>query len=154
MAYQNIIVAVDLSVNAEGLVIKAAELAALYQARLTLVHIVDYLPVQTVEISVATPVGEADSELSTIENIEENSALDSIRQILAEMITRFNLSLATWEILVGTPKVELIGYASKIQADLIVIGSHDRHGLGLLLGSTASAVLHRATCDVLAVRLL
>ncbi|MCP4009678.1 MAG: universal stress protein, partial [Proteobacteria bacterium] len=32
------------------------------------------------------------------------------------------------------------------------LGSHGRHGLGLLLGSTANGVLHLAQCDVLAVR--
>ena len=37
--------------------------------------------------------------------------------------------------------------------DLIVVGSHGRHGLALLLGSTADAVLHHAKCDVMAVRL-
>ena len=37
-------------------------------------------------------------------------------------------------------------------ADLIVIGTHGRHGLGLLLGSTASGVIHGVQCDVLAVR--
>ena len=37
--------------------------------------------------------------------------------------------------------------------DLIVVGSHGRHGLALLLGSTANDVLHGAPCDVLAVRL-
>jgi len=43
--------------------------------------------------------------------------------------------------------------AGEIKADLIVVGSHGRHGLGLLLGSTASSVVHHAACDVLAVRL-
>ena len=37
-------------------------------------------------------------------------------------------------------------------ADIIVVGSHGRHGLALLLGSTANGVLHGASCDVLAVR--
>jgi len=32
------------------------------------------------------------------------------------------------------------------------MGTHGRHGLGLLLGSTASGVLHGVDCDVLAVR--
>jgi universal stress protein A len=36
--------------------------------------------------------------------------------------------------------------------DLVVVGSHGRHGLSLLLGSTANGVLHGAGCDVLAVR--
>jgi universal stress protein A len=36
--------------------------------------------------------------------------------------------------------------------DLIIIGSHGRHGIRILLGSTANAILHSAKCDVLAVR--
>jgi universal stress protein A len=37
--------------------------------------------------------------------------------------------------------------------DLIVLGSHGRHGLAVLLGSTARSVLNGAGCDVLAVRI-
>ncbi len=40
-----------------------------------------------------------------------------------------------------------------MDADLIVLGTHGRHGLGLILGSTANGVLHGASCDVLAVRI-
>jgi universal stress protein A len=42
--------------------------------------------------------------------------------------------------------------ATDIHADLIVVGSHGRHGLALLMGSTANGVLHGAKRDVLAVR--
>ena len=45
-----------------------------------------------------------------------------------------------------------VSVPDEILADLIVVGSHGRHGLALLLGSTASGVLHGAPCDVLAVR--
>jgi len=38
--------------------------------------------------------------------------------------------------------------------DLIVVGSHGRHGLALLLGSTANDVLHARRRDVLAVKLV
>jgi universal stress protein A len=54
----------------------------------------------------------------------------------------------------GDPRDEIIRVAEENQADLIVLGSHGRHGLALLLGSTANAVLHHAKCDVLAVRLI
>ncbi len=40
----------------------------------------------------------------------------------------------------------------EINADLIVVGSHGRHGFALLMGSTANGVLHGARRDVLAVR--
>jgi universal stress protein A len=54
----------------------------------------------------------------------------------------------------GDPRDEIIRVAKENQVDLIVIGSHGRHGLSLLLGSTANAILHHAVCDVLAVRLI
>jgi universal stress protein A len=42
--------------------------------------------------------------------------------------------------------------AEKINADLIVVGTHGQSGLRLLLGSTANAVLHGVKTDVLAVK--
>ena len=53
----------------------------------------------------------------------------------------------------GSAKSIILKAAEKHKADLIIVGSHGRHGLQLLLGSTANAVLHGAKCDVLAVRL-
>lgn len=55
---------------------------------------------------------------------------------------------------IGRPAVEIRAHAEKMGADLIVIGSHGRHGIsGLLLGSTANGVLHNSPCDVLTVRI-
>ncbi len=53
---------------------------------------------------------------------------------------------------VGNPAHEIRNAATELEADLIVVGTHGRHGLGLLLGSTTNAVLHGVGCDVLAVR--
>lgn len=54
---------------------------------------------------------------------------------------------------IGRPSSEIRAQAEKSGADLIVIGSHGRHGLaGLLLGSTANGVIHGAPCNVLTVR--
>jgi universal stress protein A len=39
-----------------------------------------------------------------------------------------------------------------VACDLIVVGSHARWGLALLLGSTTDGVMHGADCDVLAVK--
>ena len=49
--------------------------------------------------------------------------------------------------------IKLLDYSSKHEIDLIVLGSHGKHGLNLLLGSTSNSVLHQAPCDVLTVRL-
>ena len=53
----------------------------------------------------------------------------------------------------GAPKNVIIHQAEKLKADLIIVGSHGRHGIQLLLGSTANGVIHHAHCDVLAVRI-
>jgi len=51
------------------------------------------------------------------------------------------------------PDSEIHRLAKDQGLDLIVVGSHGRHGLSLLLGSTSTGVLHGAKCDVLAVRI-
>jgi universal stress protein A len=52
----------------------------------------------------------------------------------------------------GQPKGIILAVAEEIQADLIIVGSHGKHGLGLLLfGSTTNSVLQDSKCDVLAV---
>jgi universal stress protein A len=53
---------------------------------------------------------------------------------------------------IGHAATEIQRVAGELDADLIVIGTHGRHGLGLLLGSTANGVLHGVKRDVLAVR--
>ena len=55
-------------------------------------------------------------------------------------------------VVLGQPEVEIHAMAEELDADLIVVGSHGRYGLALLMGSTANGVLHGASCDVLAVR--
>lgn len=54
---------------------------------------------------------------------------------------------------IGYAAEEIHTLADEIKADLIVMGTHGRSGLKLLLGSTANTVLHGAKQDVLAVRI-
>jgi nucleotide-binding universal stress UspA family protein len=52
----------------------------------------------------------------------------------------------------GIPGDEIVDYATKIGADLIVMGTHGRGGLRrVLLGSVAEKVLRAACCPVLVV---
>jgi len=53
----------------------------------------------------------------------------------------------------GDADETILRVAQEIQADLIVMGTHGRTGLGrLLMGSVAEKVLRKATCPVLTVR--
>ncbi len=55
--------------------------------------------------------------------------------------------------LMGAPAKRIVEHARKTGADLIVMGTHGRTGLGhLLLGSIAERVVRTATCPVLTTR--
>lgn len=72
---------------------------------------------------------------------------------LQELSGEFGFEKSSQEVVVGPPAANVAEYAQEQKADLIVMGSHSRHGLKHLLGSTADGVLHQASCDVLALHL-
>jgi nucleotide-binding universal stress UspA family protein len=54
---------------------------------------------------------------------------------------------------VGKPAQEILAVAKEWPADVIVVGSHGRHGIPrVLLGSVAEAVMRHADCPVLVIR--
>ena len=142
--YRTILAAVDLTDSAGHVLAQAAELAARYQAVLHLVHVVEYLP----------PIVVGDEPVPAINmGIDETEMAECAMVRLQELASQQKLTSCEQYVEVGTPKIEIIELAEKVGADLIVIGSHGRHGISRLLGSTANAVLHHTPCDVLAVRL-
>ncbi len=87
-------------------------------------------------------------DLSTIQDQLQETA----RIQLDEFAERLSIPSEQRHLVFGRPETEIHGLAEEINADLIVVGSHGRHGLALLLGSTANGVLQGSPCDVLAVR--
>ena len=79
--------------------------------------------------------------------------LPSLFQILqiCPILLKTNQSSYIFQQKISLKKV-ILAEAQAINADLIIVGSHGRHGVSLILGSTANAILHGAQCDVLAVR--
>lgn len=138
--YKNILLASDFSPEAERAEKRAVELAQKYGAQISIVHVVDYYPSMQLE-----------GGLAMLPNIEERLN-EKAQEDLDACVARLDVEFENTYIGHGPPKGVIIDYANEIGADLIVLGSHGRHGLGLLLGSTATGVLHIAKCDVLAVR--
>ena len=88
-----------------------------------------------------------------LRDMEETIAQETTRNI-RERAAAFGITPDRVATRIGRPAIEIKAHAEKIGADLIVIGSHGRHGLsGVMLGSTANGVLHDAPCDVLTVRI-
>ncbi len=56
-------------------------------------------------------------------------------------------------VVAGNVAVEITRLAEKLDADLIVVGTHGRHGVSrLVLGSVAESVIRHAPCTVMVVR--
>ncbi len=140
--YKNILVAVELDPKSDLLILKKArELRDHYQASLSLLHVVEHLSNYGAAYGVSAGID--------IEEILVNEAKTSIHKVGAELGVPDERLLVK----VGPSSHVIIEEAKERSVDLIVIGSHGRHGVKLMLGSTANGVLHGAACDVLAVRL-
>ncbi|MGH8474759.1 MAG: universal stress protein [Methylococcales bacterium] len=143
-AYRHILLAADFTAHGDRVARRAADLARLYEAELSICHAVDSLPI--VE-SVYGPIIPYEGDLTT-------ELVSAAEKRLATIAKIYGITEHRQWVVIGSPKSEILVLAEENQVDLIVVGSHGRHGLGLLLGSTAGSILHHAKCDVMAVRLV
>ena len=138
--YTHILAAVDLTEESRLVAKRACALRASSGAKLSCLHVIEPL-------SLAYG-GDIPMDLSTI----QEQIQDTAKIHLAEFAKSLSIPEEDQHLIFGRPETEIHSLANQINADLIVVGSHGRHGLALLLGSTANGVLHGAPCDVLAVR--
>lgn len=142
--YTNILVAIDLSAAASQVIERAVELVSGTTAKLKLLYVVEYYPL----IGIGT-------DLPTAYNwdIPEHELLKGAETAIDRFIKENSLGDINKVVSFGPTHLEIVAQAKKDKSDLIIVGSHGRHGAGLILGSTANGVLHHAECDVLAVRI-
>jgi universal stress protein A len=139
--YSKILICLDLTEESEKIVERARALAANSGASLTLLHVVEYVPVE--------PMGEALLPAVQI----EGELVERATTRLAELTAKLGLDRSDRLVLTGNIKSEVVRVAQERGIDLIVIGSRERHGVSILFNFTEDTVLHSAPCDVLAVRL-
>lgn len=142
MIYQHILVATDLSEECHPVIQRAQTLARVAHARLSLVHVIEPMAMAF--------GGDVPMDLSML----QQQQFDQARERLAGISQHYpELTSDNTHLVYGQPRQEIHRLVGERQCDLVVVGSHGRHGLALLLGSTANDLLHGAPCDVLAVRL-
>lgn len=137
--YKHILFATDLTDETEYVIEKVRAIRGYTGAKLSVIHVVEPLP------------GYSYAYLG-IEDIE-GQLIQEARQSIEKLGAKLNIAKSDQFVEVGPTKTKILNIADDVGADLIVCGSHGRHGLSLLLGSTANAILHGAKCDVLTVRL-
>ncbi len=141
--YQHILLATDFSAHGDYVASRAQRLAEICSARLSIIHVVDNIPMP-------------DTAYGTVIPLDEDSSyelLEAKKSRLMQLGDQLGIAAFRRWMVWGVPGQEIVQMAGQEQVDLIIVGSHGRHGLALLLGSTANGVLHHAKCDVLAIRL-
>jgi universal stress protein A len=138
--YRRILIVVDLTESSLVIGRRAQALATNFGAEVELLHVVEFVPVE--------PMGETLMPSVQI----EDELVERARQRLATLASELGIAAAAAFVEAGNVKSEIVRVAKEHSADLIVLGSRERHGLSILVNFTEDTVLHAAPCDVLAVR--
>ena len=138
---KRVLVGLDGSPRAVGVLATATAIARAQGAKLTLVRAVG-LPPEVPEDFWKT----TDEPLLTVLQRHAQESLDAqAKQVPAEVA-------GERLVVIGVPWQAICDTARRIDAELIVIGSHGYAGFDRLLGTTAAKVVNHATCSVLVVR--
>lgn len=143
-----VLVATDLSDPSMPAIAAGAEAARLRDARLVVVHAVEFGSVEiTIEeivrdLTRREPGTSVDAQIRGRLEAEVRRALDHCKAV------------GDVRIVDGVPAAAVISTADDLGAELVVVGTRGRTGLvRIALGSTAERIVRTAACSVLAVRL-
>ncbi|RJX34920.1 MAG: universal stress protein [Desulfarculus sp.] len=148
ITYKNILYCTDFSEDAEIALYHAVDLAKRHGARLHVLHCphstLRYMPTETDE---GAPAGEFTDVTPEL-----------IAKLLAELKARYagkleGLKDVSWQVMTGTPFVEILRYVRENDIDLVVMGAVGASGQeDTHYGSTVEQVSRRCPCHVMAIR--
>ncbi|PLX50275.1 MAG: universal stress protein [Desulfobulbaceae bacterium] len=138
----NILIAHDGSAHADKALLEAGKMGVLMAAKLTVMTVAQDLCLSE-DISDSESKFITESLFSEAEGVMKKVSADlAAKGIKAEIVIK-----------VGNPAEKIIDTAKEIGADLIVVGSHGRHGAQrFFLGSVSAKVLEHAPCHVLIIK--
>ncbi|HTR49473.1 MAG TPA: universal stress protein [Kofleriaceae bacterium] len=145
MPITTIVAAVDLSVQADQALERAAALAELRGAKLVIAYAqADDAPIANVGNEMLRTLGDVTAAVRAEEARRLDERLEALRGrgVAAELVSR-----------TGAPGEVVAQIAAERHAELVVAGTHGLTGISrFLLGSVANAILRHAPCDVLVCR--
>lgn len=141
--YRGVVAALDFSAGDRAIATRASQLAELHEAPLTLLHVIDHFPVDRSNRIIVPE----DRDPLEFQREDSERRLDELAEAAVTGACRRKVAVSSAKASRAVP-----AFAAEQDLDLIVVGSHGRHGLGQLLGSTTDGIIHRAPCDVLVVR--
>jgi universal stress protein A len=138
-APRRLLVPVDFSRPSLAALRHALALASATQARVILLHVLEPLHASRL------------MDVAAVQRALRQAANGQLEKLLIE--TRKTWPAASRELRAGHPVQTIVALARRVQADLIVMGTHGRTGLRRsLIGSVAERVVREAHCPVLVVR--
>ena len=140
-SYSHILVGLDLSTESQQVVNRVKFLFADSTTKISICHILEPLAFAY--------GGDIPVDLSDVQTQLKDQAVERLSIYGAQL----NIDSTDQHVILGHPAQEMHTMATNENISLIVVGSHGRHGLSLIFGSTSNSVLHGASCDVLAVRI-
>jgi universal stress protein A len=143
--YRHVVAAIDLTQESQQVLDLAQTVGEQERAEMHVVHVIKPFQHAYAGINPAT--------LSDVGVRFEQEADHQARIELRNLAMRRGLSEANMHVRHGTPSREIQDVVSEVHGDLLVIGTHGKAGVELLLGSVANAVIHGIRCDVLAVKI-
>jgi len=121
---------------------EAKQLAQLIQAN---VHLVNSFPGTPVNIAIEIP------EFNS--NEYNDTMLKHHEQAMISHANKFDISIVNTHVKEGLPETVIEQVASKIDAELVILGTIGRTGISAaLIGNTAEHVIDQLNCDVLALK--
>jgi nucleotide-binding universal stress UspA family protein len=139
--FRHVLLATDLTEASERALETAIELATTLGARLTVVHVCEPSPLAL--------AGTSETGLDLV-----GPGTEGPRAALARLLWRLRKrSIEAQEVLrVGLPWEHIVAVALEVSADVIVTGTHGRHGIAhAFYGSVAERVVQESPIPVLAV---
>ena len=141
--YKKILVALDLTKDSAKIVDKARAVAKQNDdAEISLMHVIE-----PIAVGYAVEVTSVD-----IEGLHEE-VTQQAKSTLNELGSNIGIPDHRLHTVLGQPAREIRELAKKVDADLVIMGGHGRHGWELLFGSTSTGVSHGLDCDLLIVHI-
>ena len=120
--YQHILVAADFSAHGDYVASRAKRLAEICNAKLSIIHVVDNIPMPDTAYGTVIPLDEDSSD----------ELLEAKKSRLRQFGDQLGIAASRRWMVWGVPGQEIVQMAGQEQVDLIIVGSHGRHGLALL----------------------
>lgn len=141
-SYTHLLVTVEAQNEAPRLLDHARGLAQLFGAKMTVLNVVEPMPMS---------IGGEMSALPVVDISREQ--IEQARKHLGPLCSQIGIPPDQLRVEFGGITRTILDVAKEVGADLIVVGHHRQSWLAALFSHTDDSVVSRAPCDVLAVAL-